>query len=512
MSSFIKIYFWQILSLISGFATLFIVTPFLTANAYLFGVYSIVTSLSLFLTYADLGFLSAGVKYASECVARDERDQEIKIISFVTFVLAIFVFIIALIILFFSWQPHILIKSLSDQLSEHVASTLLLVFALSTPILILQRSIQIIYNIRLKDYLYQRIFTSANLVKIFSAYFFFGNGKYMLIEYFIFTQITALIAVIITLLLTKKIFNYDLKKYFKSIKFSKEIFNKTKKLAFSSLFVTISWIIFYEIDLLVIGKFIGPKAIALFSLCISVTVLFRSLHSILYNPFVAKFNHYIGKRDLNAFNNAFYKILVLGLPISVFPTLIVVFTIKSFVFSWVGPSYSSIIPIVSILLFIYVFNFIANPASIAIVAFEKIKSIYIVNALMPILYWSGIIFSYEYLGLQSFAIFKLFAIVVSTIVYSILAIKLLKINYNKFFLGNIIPVIFVSIALYLLIHFTQHLLPYSKGSRQLFKYALACSFYLVFTILFYVLLSSQFRDIIKSFMHNVLGLLKTNKE
>lgn len=511
MSAFIKIYLWQILSLISGFATLFIVTPFLTSNAYLFGVYSIVTSLSLFLTYADLGFLSAGVKYASECVAREERENEIKIISFVTFVLCVFVSIIALISLFFAWQPHILIKSLSDEFSEHVASMLLVVFALSTPILVLQRSVQIIYNIRLKDYLYQRIFTVANLVKIFAAYFFFGNGKYMLVEYFIFTQIIALIAVIITLLLTKKIFNYELKKYFKYISFSKEIFNKTRKLAFSSLFVTISWIIFYEIDLLVIGKFIGPKAIALFSLCLSITVLFRSLHSILYNPFVAKFNHYIGKRDLDAFNNAFYKILVLGLPISVFPTLIVVFTIKSFVFSWVGPSYSSIIPIVSVLLFIYIFNFISSPASIAIVAFEKIKSIYVVNALLPIIYWFGIIFSYGYLGLQSFAIFKLFAIVISTVVYSILAVKLLKINYKKFFLGNIIPVIFVSLVLYLLIHFTQHLLPYNKGSQQLFKYGLACSFYLLFTILFYILLSSQFRNIVKSFMGNFLGMLKAKR-
>ncbi|WP_264535069.1 lipopolysaccharide biosynthesis protein [Flavobacterium sp. N1736] len=511
MSAFIKIYLWQILSLISGFATLFIVTPFLATNAYLFGVYSIVTSLSLFLTYADVGFLSAGVKYASECVAREERDEEIKIIAFVTFVLTIFVSIIAIITVVFACYPHVLIKSLSDKFSEHIASVLLLVFALSTPVLILQRSVQIIFNIRLKDYLYQRIFTTANLVKISSAYFFFGNGKYMLIEYFIFTQIIGLIAVIITLYLARKIFNYDLTKYFKSIKFSRTIYNKTRKLAFSSLFVTVSWIIFYEIDLIVIGKFIGPKAIALFSLCLSVTVLFRSLHSIFYNPFIAKFNHYIGKKDFKSFSEAFYKILVLGLPISVFPTLIVVLTIKSFVFSWVGPSYSSMIPIVSVLLIIYIFNFISNPASIAIVAFEKIKSIYIISAIMPIIYWVGIVFSYRYFGLQSFAIFKLLAIIISTVVYSFLAVKLLKIDYQKFLISNIIPVMFVSIILYLLIHYTQEFLPYSKGSFELFKYTLACACYLLFAIVLYFLFSNEFREIIKSFMMNLINMLKAKK-
>ncbi|ACU06122.1 lipopolysaccharide biosynthesis protein [Pedobacter heparinus] len=512
MSSFIKIYLWQILSLISGFATMVIVTPFLSSNPYLFGIYSVVMSMSLFLAYADLGFLSAGAKYASEYAVRNERKQEIEIISFVTFILGGFVLLISIVALVFSFLPHLLIKSLPDLNSKNVASTLLLVFALSTPLLVLQRSVQIIFNIRLKDYLYQRIFTASNIIKILSSFFFFGRGKYLLVEYFIFSQFVGLIAVILALLLAKKSFNYNLKMYFASIKFSKEIFNKTKKLAFSSLFVTIAWIVFYEIDLFVIGKFIGAKGVAIFSLSITLMALFRSLHSIIYNPFTAKFNHYIGKRDFSGFNRAFYKVLVLGLPLSVFPTLIVAFTIKSFIYSWVGIEYEEVIPIVRIMLFIYLFNFIASPASIALVAHERIRSIYLTTAIMPLIYWGGIIVTYNFWGLQSFAIFKLFAFSLSSMVYSYLSIKLFGVDFKQFLSRNVLQATIVSIALYFIVYYTQTYLPYFKKPGNLFKYTMLCSGYLVFSLVLYYLLSSQFRKTILEFLPSFSKLFKFKRE
>ena len=89
--NFLKIYFWQIVSIIFNFATVFVVTPFLSSNPAIFGIYSIVTAAYIFLSYADLGFLSAGMKYASECFARNERKEEIMIIGFAGFIFLIFV-------------------------------------------------------------------------------------------------------------------------------------------------------------------------------------------------------------------------------------------------------------------------------------------------------------------------------------------------------------------------------------------------------------------------------------
>ncbi len=70
--NYIKIYFWQSLSFVLNFVALFIVTPLISNNSEVFGIYSVCVSFGIFLQYADLGFLNAGKKYASEaCIIED---------------------------------------------------------------------------------------------------------------------------------------------------------------------------------------------------------------------------------------------------------------------------------------------------------------------------------------------------------------------------------------------------------------------------------------------------------
>ncbi len=508
MSSFLKIYLWQILSLISGFATLFIVTPFISANDFLYGIYSVVASLSLFLSYADLGFVSAGIKYASESFARNDRNEEIRIISFVTFILFAFVLLIGGVILVFAYDPGLLIKGLSDPSSRHIASLLLLTFSVSCPIVVFQRSLQIIFNIRLKDYMYQRIFTCMNLVKILSSFFFFGNGKYHLVEYFVFSQFCTLVSVLLGFLLARRAFGYDFKSYFSSFKFNKAVYEKTKKLAFNSLFITASWILFYEMDLFVIGKFIGAREVAIFSLCVTIMTLFRSIYGIIYNPFSSKFNHYIGRGELKEFNQTFNKVIEIGLPLSVIPVLILVFTLKSFVFSWVGSGYEALIPITSVMLLSYIPTFIANPTGIALVAYEKIKDLYLTSALLPVIYWLGIIITYQYWGLQAFANFKLVAFVISGIVYSWLALRLFQIDYVRFLKSNLLPLALVVLVLFFTTKYTNSYLPYEKGKKELLVYALYCSAYMAISMVLYYLLSVPFRAMVNQVFTNATKMIR----
>ena len=69
---------------------MFIVIPYLTSEPEIYGIYTVCISVSIFLAYADLGFLSAGQKYAAEYFAKGKRQEEIKVIGFTTFILLVF--------------------------------------------------------------------------------------------------------------------------------------------------------------------------------------------------------------------------------------------------------------------------------------------------------------------------------------------------------------------------------------------------------------------------------------
>ena len=110
MQKFLKIYFWQIISILFNFGSVFIVTPYLSANAPLFGIYSLVTAAYIFLSYGDFGFLSAGLKFASENYARNDRQAEIKVIGFSSFIFLVFVLLYAAGIAGISLKPELLVK------------------------------------------------------------------------------------------------------------------------------------------------------------------------------------------------------------------------------------------------------------------------------------------------------------------------------------------------------------------------------------------------------------------
>ena len=91
MKQFLKIYFWQFVSIFFNFAAIFIVTPYLTSNQTIYGIYTLVIASYMFLTYADFGFLGAGMKFASEYSAQNNLKEEIKIVGFTGYIFLVFV-------------------------------------------------------------------------------------------------------------------------------------------------------------------------------------------------------------------------------------------------------------------------------------------------------------------------------------------------------------------------------------------------------------------------------------
>ena len=445
--NYFQIYFWQGISLILNFLSMFIVVPFLTSEPNVYGIYTVCISVSIFLSYADFGFMGAGQKYAAEYFSRGQTKEEIKVIGFTLFVLMVFLLFLSAVFLLLSSKPSLLINGINDGNQIHIASTLLLIIALFTPVSFLQRLTQMIYGIRLEDYIVQRINICANTIKIASVFWFFRNNEYNIIGYFLFTQILSFASALVSLYIAKKRYNYDFKTLIKSIRFSSEVFSKTKGLAFTSLYLTVIWILYYELDSTVIGKFFGANHVAFYAIGLTILSFFRSIFGIFYAPFNARFNHFVGQNDSKGLKDIYSNVVIFFAPVVVIPILTMTLLASPIILTWVGDRYVESVEIAQFLIMCNLFAFITYPTGILMMAKEKLKDMYIVNTLIPIVFWTGIILTNNFWGIKSFAIFKLVAFVFSAIVYYKYMLKYIGMKFshsiNVIFKPLILPVLFV---------------------------------------------------------------------
>src|SRR5690554_6421553 len=141
---YFSILFWKTLVYMMGVFSLLIITPQLTSQPKIFGIYAFCSSIIIFFSYSDLGFINAARKFAAESVAKRQLRQGIALTAFSCLIFLLFSIPISLSILYFSFNPEIIISDLVNTEERKIASSLLLILACSFPVLILQRVIQII--------------------------------------------------------------------------------------------------------------------------------------------------------------------------------------------------------------------------------------------------------------------------------------------------------------------------------------------------------------------------------
>jgi O-antigen/teichoic acid export membrane protein len=407
--NYLKIYFWRSISIISGFLSLLIVVPHLSNNQELYGIYAFCISFSLYLTYADIGFLGAGQKYSAEEFARGNRNEEIKILGFTGAILLLMVLPFSIAMIYFSFNPEMVINDLSDE-GQRIAGSIFLIIGVLSPFqVIIQRLVQSILIIRIKDYISLRIDIVFNLIKIASVFFFFAKDRYMVVEYFLFISLTTIFSSLIVLVMIYKSENYDFIKLLKSIRLSKKYYQITKKLAFSSLFLTIGWLIYYELDLIVIGKWFGPHEVAIYAIGFTFLNFLRTLWNTVFSPYAQRFNHFAGNGEMVEMKSLITKIIDYTFPLCLLTTLILLLGAKYIVLFWVGQEYTNSIIILQLLIIGTGFGFITQPANYYFIAKTKYRFIYLLAISLPVLFIMGILILTPAMGIQAFALSKLIA-------------------------------------------------------------------------------------------------------
>ena len=467
---YLKIYFWRIVAYVLSFCSLFIVAPLTTSMPEVFGVYSLCISFNVFLTYADLGFITAGQKYASEAFARGERNQEKKYVYTSINIYGIMSFILFAIGLFVSFSPALVIKGISPgtELYE-IAQKLLLILAFTFPLSIFSKYSIFIYTIRLEDYKTQRIQILASVIKIASVPLVFFHNKYDIVGYYLFCSLVDVFSNIYLVIKSRSI-GYGIQGVWECLKFDKSTFNEMKPLALGGFTACISWILYYELDILGISVLIGANAVAIYSVAKSLQTVVRSFMGIIYSPFVVRINYFIGQNDLNGLKNFFYT-LSEEFSFTIIPIIIFALFAEPFVISWVGPNYTESVVIMQLLVICFIFNYVTSLSGSIIYGLNKVREIYKLAIFQPLFFWIGVLSTFYFFGVRSFAIFQLTGCTISALYYCYLVVKFLNFTYSdvfgKLLLKNILLAVVVSVFLWVL--FSPSLANVTKNHFDLFK-------------------------------------------
>ena len=498
--NYVLIYFWQSLSILLGFVSLFVVIPFLSSNKELYAIYSVCTSLTIFFSYADLGFISAGVKFAAEYYINGDKNNEIKIVGFVAFIMLTSFSLVAIGIFILGLFPQLLIPDITSGSEQWItARWLLIVMAFSCPILIGQRILNMIFSIRIEDYKYQRIMIIGNIIRILSIFYFFSNGEYKLIQYFIFYQIINLLVVLVAFIYIKK-YNYNFLDLAKNFKFNKDVFNKTKKLSGTSLTMIICMIFYYELDQIAITRLIGLDAVAYYAIALSLMSFVRTFMSLLYSPYSVRYNYYSGTKDIQGLINFVKKIIWELAPFVFSPIIILSVTSAPFIISWVGEGYSKASLLISIMAISFIPNFISTPVSSYLIAVEDNKRLIYINILNVILYWLGIILLVNFINIYSFAIMKSLSPIIIMFLYWVIMNNRSRSNNIDFIkpiklIMSLLPIVTISVISSLIV---KHYMLYEHNKVALLINLLLMGMCLFISIFTAFLSNKEINSTIKS--------------
>ena len=407
---FIRIYSWEIVSFVLRFAVLFIATPILAENPGLFGIYSISISISIFLNYADIGFLKASKKYAAEEFAKGCLKNELSYLGFGTFVLFVLTLVFSIITIYISTKPEILISDL-DGNERVVAQLLLLTLSFSSLIVPFRRLAETIFKIRLDNHVFKIINIAVSVFSLAAAAIFLTND-YQIVQYFIAIKSLEWIAVFVAFYIIRNKYNISLKSLFVHINYRSNVYMKLKKLAYAGLFLMFSWIFFYELDQIYIAKIFDAKSVSRYAIAWTFPVLLRQVFSIIYTPIVERANHLVGVGDVVKLKELMTKVLIGTLPLTVLPALAIGLFSDILIVNWVGEDYRISAQLASYLSFGFVLASVSYLMDLYLISLERVKLLYVSAVIPPLIFWVGLWYVQIQYGLIAVALFKMIAMIV----------------------------------------------------------------------------------------------------
>jgi O-antigen/teichoic acid export membrane protein len=458
MDKILKIYFWRIITLTLSIVSFLIIIPRLSSSQNIFGLYSSILYLLLFISFNDFGFLPASIKYASEAIGLKDRNKEMSVISFSMFVMVIFTLITCLFFLYLSFNPSFFFSELNSQ-EILIAERLYFGLAIFSPFYALKRSLQTIYQIRVEDFRYQISEVFFIILKICFVFVFFNEGKYEIVEYFYTYNLIYIVIVGLLFIDIKIRYKYDWLLFFKGFKFDKNVYRLMKKLSFAMLFSSVAAILLYQFDMIAISSMFSAKTVGIFAIGLTITSYLRNIIGSIYQPYTAILNQHYGKGEFIKFDNLLFNLFKMGTPF-IFTLLSVSYIYSEIlILSWVGTDYKESIFITKILILSLLSSSIVMPIAEYFKAYNLSKKIKLISFISPFTFYLSVFTFYFFTDdVNSFAYGRLVDASISCILFVLFYLKIKKTKIKKFLIINYKSILVISPFIYLTNYGVKNLL------------------------------------------------------
>ena len=338
------------------------------------------------------------------------------------------------------------------------------------------------------------------MIKLLSIGYFFSTNNYNIVGYFYFTQLISIVLNLLLLIFIKNKFNYNFNLFFKNFKFNINEFRFQKKLTYNGLYNTITWFLFYEIDLTILSKFGSLNSVAQYSVAFSTFAIFRSLFGILYSPFSTRFNYFIANNEIQIIPKYLEKIFILTIPFIIYPLLITITFSNNIIISWLGVKYHDSILVFRILLASFLFYFVTGPVGQLLGALQKFKWLYLLQTSMLVIYYSGLIIFFRKYEMYSIASMNLICFYFSALFYLFFLKRTFNINILSLFKSFLYPALLILLFLYVMFYIFNFQ-PFSNYGKLIYVLIDMALYFIIALILHFLLF--------KSFRMNICSIIKS---
>ena len=151
------------------------------------------------------------------------------------------------------------------------------------------------------------------------------------------------------------------------------------------------------------------------------------------------------------------------------------------------------------------FAFISYPLGMLLVAKQQVREMYLINWLIPLIFWIGVLVSKDYFEECSFAIFKLVSFFIMAGFYYYYLLRFFNIslvNSLKRYIFVSIPSIFFLIGFYFI---SRDWFVFEKSVKNLIIVIFIIGGLFVFSLLIHYIFSFHFREIIKQTLRSLFS-------